>query len=97
MYIDADADDCEGYGVGLGVRFDQDAADFAGADEEVVGPTEVGVEAGGGMDGGGGGESGSQGHERQAEGRDLRAEKDADVEAAAGGGVPGVACAATAG
>jgi hypothetical protein len=94
--VDADADDGVSDIPGFGFGFDEDAADFARADEQIVGPAEVDCEAGGRLDGGGG-EAGGEWQAAAGGRREGWAQKNADVEALAGGGVPGVVAAAAAG
>jgi hypothetical protein len=66
MDVDADADDSVGDLVRFGARFDEDAAGFARADEQIVGPAEVDGQAGHFLDRLSGGEAGNQWQHRQS-------------------------------
>ena len=98
--VEADTDDGVAEGVGRGGvngGFYEDAAELFRAEEEVVGPADVGCESGGLGDGGLRGEAGGKRKPKRAGERELRADESGDVNAVAGGGVPGVAGAAAAG
>ncbi len=88
---------CVGQAFGVGSCLDENASGLARADEKIVGPAEIDSEAGDGVDGIGGGQARGQRKKRQARGGKLRAQKNADVEAFAGGGNPAVIAAAAAG
>ena len=68
--IDADAGNSEGHGAGFYFAFDEDAANLAFADEQIIGPAEIDGEPGGPANGMGGSEAGREWQQRQACGRD---------------------------
>ena len=74
MHVDADAYDGESYRRVLALRFDKNAAGFARADEQIVGPADVDGETGDSADSVGGGEAGGEGKQGQARGGNLRTE-----------------------
>ena len=92
---------------GVGCRLDEDAAELAGeavwlGNHQVVGPAEVGREAGSRADGVLRGEAGGEREPEGAAERERGPDEHAEVEAVglgggAEGGVPGVASAAAAG
>jgi hypothetical protein len=65
MHVDADAHDGKGNRAGHGLRFDQDAACLASADQQIVGPAQIDRKAGDGANGIGGGQSRGQRQQRQ--------------------------------
>src|SRR5208282_349716 len=72
------------------------AAHFAGADEQIVGPANVDIDAGDSANRFGRCEPGYQRKKRQTGGGKLRSKKDGNVETLPGSGVPGmIATAAT--
>ncbi len=60
VHVDADADNDETDAGGFGLHFGQDTAELARAGEQVVGPAEIRVEAGYGVNGGLRGEPGGE-------------------------------------
>ena len=102
IHVDANAYDCvaqhrrciqlRGDGGGL----DQDAAALFVVDQKIVGPANIGLEAGGAGDCCLYGEARCEGEPQSVDERDLRAQEDAEIEAIAWGGVPFVVAAASA-
>ena len=95
--VDADADDGVVDAVGLGVHLGEDAAEFPAADEQIVGPANVGQRVeifGGGI---ARGEPRDQREQRRVRGRNRRAQQDAAIDARGFFGCPRAAGAAAAG
>ena len=79
------------------LRFDQDAASFAIADHQIVGPAQVNSQAGDGANGIGSGQPGSQRKQRQAEGGNRRPQEQAYIKPFARSRVPRMIAASTPG
>ena len=88
MHVDADADDGVANPRDFGIELGEDAGQFASGQQQVVGPADIRRERGdlayGGLDGEAGGERKPEDVCR----RDCGPDKNADIEAGAGGGVP---------
>ncbi len=90
MNIDANAH----YGINprrrQNLRLHQDAAHFARANQQIIGPTQIDGESGDGANGLGGGQSGSQWKQRQANSGNRRAQQHACVKSIARRRIPRV-------
>src|SRR5579871_4494521 len=96
VHVDANADDGVSHAGIFKLGLDEDAAGFAFAEQQVVGPPQVDSKAARGVDRFSGSEARSQRQQREATCRNRWAQQHADVEALSCGGVPGVVAASPA-
>ena len=94
--VDADADDGVVDAVGLGVHLGEDAAEFAAADEQIVGPADVRKRIQIFSGSIARGEPRDERQQRRVRGRNRRTQQDAAIDARGFFGCPGAARAAAA-